>query len=76
MALDQMEELSSQCGLSSNDVRLRRRFVNSALVSPLREYRDQVLAHRLRTEAPAEPDSEDPNDLPLMAAPEKSVNTN
>lgn len=76
MALDQMEELSSQCGLSSNDVRLRRRFVNSALVSPLREYRDQVLAHRLRTESPAEPDSEDPNDLPLMAAPEKSVNTN
>ncbi len=76
LALEQMEELSVHCGLTDQDFRLRRRFVNSALVSPLRTYRDQVLAHRLKTEAPAEPDSEDPNDLPLMATPGPSVNTN
>lgn len=76
MALEQMEELSAHCGLTGEDFRLRRRFVNSALVSPLRAYRDQVLAHRLKNEAPAEPDSEVPNDLPLMASPVPSVNTN
>lgn len=36
----------------------RRRFVNAARIGPLRDYRDQVLAHRMKSEKPVEQDTE------------------
>jgi hypothetical protein len=65
-ALQLMEEALAQANVKESEFLLRRRFVNAALISPLRDYRDQVLAHRMKNELPAEPDTEDPNDLPLL----------
>jgi hypothetical protein len=65
-ALQLMEETLTQANVKESEFRQRRRFVNAALISPLRDYRDQVLAHRMKNELPAEPDTEDPNDLPLL----------
>ena len=73
-ALDAMEEWSQVVDLSADDLRLRRRFVNRALISPLREYREQVLAHRIKTEEPAE-EYVDSDELPILASPQ-SLTTN
>ena len=75
-ALELMEATSTAANVDAADFLRRRRFINAALISPLRDYRDQVLAHRLKTEVPAEPDSEDPNDMPLLLNSGTGLNTN
>jgi hypothetical protein len=75
-ALDLMESATIAADVSTGDFLRRRRYINEALISPLRQYRDQVLAHRLKTETPAEPDSEDPDDLPLLIDSSDNLNTN
>jgi hypothetical protein len=76
LALEQMELLSRSAALSNAEFRNRRRFVNAALINPLRQYRDQVLAHRMKTTQPAPDDNEVPNDLPLLVTPPSPVTTN
>jgi hypothetical protein len=71
-----MESATIAADVSTGDFLRRRRYINEALISPLRQYRDQVLAHRLKTETPAEPDSEDPDDLPLLIDSSDNLNTN
>ena len=76
LALDHMETLASDAHVRNNDFFRRRRYINAALIGPLRDYRDQVLAHRRKTEIPAEPDSEDPNDMPLLLNSESTLHSN
>ncbi len=76
LALDQMETNASAATVRTADFLRRRRYINAALISPLRNYRDQVLAHRQKTEIPAEPDSEDPNDMPLLLNSDQSLHSN
>jgi hypothetical protein len=76
LALDQMEVLASDASVPGTDFLRRRRYINAALIGPLRDYRDQVLAHRRKTEIPAEPDSEDPNDMPLLLNSEATLHSN
>ena len=68
-AMDLMEELSMTAGISRDDFLRRRRFINLALVTPLRDYRDQVLAHRMKNAKAIETGGEDPDDLPLLINP-------
>jgi hypothetical protein len=76
LALDQMEVLASDASVPGTDFLRRRRYINAALIGPLRDYRDQVLAHRRKTEIPAEPNSEDPNDMPLLLNSEATLHSN
>jgi hypothetical protein len=71
MAMDHMERIAAACQVPDSEFLRRRRYITAALISPLRDYRDQVLAHRSKSEAangptPAEPNTEDPSDLPLL----------
>ena len=75
-AMAQMEGVCSSSDPEKSDFYRRRRFVNAALIGPLREYRDQVLAHRMKSEKPAEQNTEDANDLPLMIDSGSGLNTN
>jgi hypothetical protein len=54
---------------------IRCRNINQALIVPLRDYRDQVLAHRMKT-APAAADGEDPDDQPLLIPATQPLTTN
>ncbi|MEQ9409955.1 MAG: hypothetical protein RIK87_19625 [Fuerstiella sp.] len=74
LALDAMEQWAEAVNLTAEDMRLRRRFINAALISPLRDYREQVLAHRIKTEPllvspAAQPDDTDADDLPMLLNP-------
>lgn len=80
-ALEEMESLLADVQVSREEFFSRRRFVNFALISPLRDYRDRVLAHRMKTEGPEEPGTEDPDDMPLLVpnqstAKPSGLNTN
>ena len=75
-ALAQMEEMCDTAAAGKSEFFLRRRFVNAALIKPLRDYRDQVLAHRMKSEKPVEQNTEDPNDLPLLINSGNGLNTN
>jgi hypothetical protein len=73
-ALEQMQLLAAEAGIPDSEFRQRRQFVHEALISPLRAYCEQVLAHRMKTETPAAAaGTEDPDDLPLLAP---SLSTN
>jgi hypothetical protein len=74
-AMEQMQELTTAAGIPESDFKQRRQFVHAALISPLRAYCEQVLAHRMKTEAPATATAEDPDDLPLLA-PAAGISTN
>ncbi|MEZ6042814.1 MAG: hypothetical protein R3C20_20125 [Planctomycetaceae bacterium] len=69
-AVELMEELHAVTGVSRDDFLNRRRYVNAALISPLRQYRDQVLAHRMKTAPASVPGNEDPDDLPMLVSPD------
>ena len=75
-AMAQMENLCITATVGKSEFYLRRRFVNAALIKPLRDYRDQVLAHRMKSETPVEQNTEDPNDLPLLINSGNGLNTN
>lgn len=75
LALDQMQELAASAGVSSHDLQQRRRYINQALIVPLRDYRDQVLAHRMKNNT-ATPDGEDPDDQPLLVPGSQPLTTN
>jgi len=75
-AMAQMEEVCSKSDLEKSDFYRRRRFVNAALIGPLRDYPDQVLAHRMKSEKPVEQNTEDANDLPLLIDSGTGLNTN
>ncbi len=66
LAMQMMETSAAAVHVDSTEFLRRRRFITAALINPLRDYRDQVLAHRMKTEAPAESGTEDPNDMPLL----------
>jgi hypothetical protein len=67
-ALEQMEQLAVAAAIPEQEFRQRRQFVHEALISPLRTYCEQVLAHRMKNETPTPASgTEDPDDLPLMA---------
>jgi len=75
-AMAQMEDICSQSDPEKSDFYRRRRFVNAALIGPLRNYRDQVLAHRMKSEKPIEQNTEDANDLPLLIDAGVGLSTN
>ncbi|MCA9047933.1 MAG: hypothetical protein KDA89_04355, partial [Planctomycetaceae bacterium] len=68
-ALDAMSGWAEAAGMTNADMLARRRFVTKTLVSPLRQYREQVLAHRIRTEPPTAEDTADFGNLPLLLDP-------
>ena len=76
LALDQMEQLADAANVNQADFLCRRRYINAALTGPLRDYRDQVLSHRIKSEKPAENDSEDPNEMPLLLNSDSDLSTN
>ena len=80
LALDLMESDLASADVTLSDFFRRRRYLNAALISPLRDYRDRVLAHRMKTEKPAEKpaesDTEDPNDMPLLLNSGVDLSTN
>ena len=49
-ALTQMEDLSTNIGIHRDSFLLRRQFVTKALISPLRDYKERMLAHRAKHE--------------------------
>ncbi|MEZ6132317.1 MAG: hypothetical protein R3C59_26950 [Planctomycetaceae bacterium] len=70
LALDAMSEWGVELEISNDHLTARRRFINQSLISPLRTYREQVLAHRIKTAVPSdEDDLPGPDDLPLMVDP-------
>lgn len=75
-AMAQMEEVRDSGSADQTEFYRRRRFVNAALIGPLREYRDQVLAHRMKSETPVEQNTEEANDLPLLIDSGSGLNTN
>lgn len=81
-AIDRMEAWAPAVGMAGEDFLKRRRFVNAALIAPLRDYRQQVLAHRMKTESESGVDSalaaggaggEDPDDRPLVVPPHEPL---
>lgn len=76
LALDLMETAAEAAQVDEPIFLRRRRYINAALIAPLRQYRDQVLAHRMKKKVPTEPDSEDPNDMPLLLNSSDMLNTN
>jgi spermidine synthase len=76
-ALERMETLAAAAGVSHHEFLQRRRFINAALIGPLRDYREDVLAHRARTEDQEKANStvDDGSDLPLLL-PQTTLNTN
>ena len=76
LAMAQMEEICSSAVVDKSDFLLRRRFVNAALIKPLRDYRDHVLAHRMQAENSGEQNTEDPHDVPLLLNSGIGLNTN
>ncbi len=75
-AMAQMESVSAAAHVEKIDFYRRRRFVSNALINPLRDYRDRVLAHRMKSEKPLEQNTEDPNDMPLLLNSGSGMNTN
>ena len=66
-ALERMEQLADDVGCSPDEFLARRRFVSQALLGPLRDYRDTVLAHRAKHEQVLLMDDEDADDdLPML----------
>ena len=67
IALTQMEELSTGIGIHRDSFLLRRQFVTKALISPLRDYKERMLAHRAKHE-PLMMSEEELNDdeVPLL----------
>jgi len=49
-ALTQMEELTADVGMTRDAFLSRRQFVTKALIGPLRDYKEHVLAHRAKHE--------------------------
>jgi hypothetical protein len=83
LAMDQMEKVAAVSDVANAEFLRRRRYITAALISPLRDYRDQVLAHRMKMEsardAVPELNTEEASDLPLLITPEASasgINTN
>lgn len=76
LAIEQMEKLRGTAKLSHSEFLRRRRFINAALIGPLRQYKEQVLAHRMKTTQPTPSEGEVPNDMPLLVSPGPSLNTN
>lgn len=70
-ALDAMEQWGGAMQIADNDLSARRRFINQALISPLRIYREEVLSHRMKQAKPSTPETQvaGPDDLPMMADP-------
>ncbi|MEO2016580.1 MAG: hypothetical protein ABGZ53_19655 [Fuerstiella sp.] len=68
-ALDSLEGWAEGVGVSPEEMRARRRFVNDALILPLRKYRTQVLAHRIKNKRPHSLDGDDTDNLPLLMDP-------
>ena len=61
-AMEAMEPLKQSAGVSESEFTTRRRFVTQALIVPLRDYRDSVLAHRAKSEPTLTADSDDIDD--------------
>lgn len=73
-ALDQMEEWAPELQISEDQLVARRRFLNQSLISPLRLYSQQVLAHRIKTAGPQlDQEVAGPDDLPLLLDPEQAL---
>jgi len=61
-AMDAMEQLRAAVAMDSGDFVQRRRFVDQALIVPLREYRESVLAHRAKGEPVLTSDADEPDE--------------
>ena len=70
-ALDHMLELSDSVSMNRESFIARRKFINTVLVSPLRDYRQAIVAHRAKnTSAPATADTDSASgDKPLLIDP-------
>ncbi|MEZ6059411.1 MAG: hypothetical protein R3C19_03515 [Planctomycetaceae bacterium] len=81
-ALDELEHLATEVGVSRTEFLARRRYVNSFLISPLRNYRDEIVSHRIKasysdlaSDADAGETTVGPGELPLLMNP-ADVSTN
>ena len=68
-ALDSLEEWADRVGVSPKHMQSRRRFVDAALISPLRKYRTQVLAHRIKKRQPESTGGNGGHEMPLLVDP-------
>ena len=66
--MDAMEDWCDAVKMTRPDFLARRKFINRALLSPLRDYREQVLAHRIKTEnsLAGQALDEDDGELPML----------
>ncbi|MCA9063053.1 MAG: hypothetical protein KDA96_08340, partial [Planctomycetaceae bacterium] len=65
-AMGMLDELSGHVGVRHSDLVQRRRYVVTALITPLHRYNEEVLLHRIGREA-QQPTSQDAgDDLPLL----------
>ncbi|MEZ6122592.1 MAG: hypothetical protein R3C49_05375 [Planctomycetaceae bacterium] len=68
-ALEVMQQMGRSVGVTDHDLLARRRFLTRTLITPLRDYREQVLVHRARQHAEEDPAPESTDDgtgLPLL----------
>lgn len=77
-AMDKMEQLADTVKMSRRQFLARRKYITKTLISPLRSYGEQVLAHRIKTEPPLETTNpwQEENDLPMLLKPSRSMTTN
>ncbi|MCP4787056.1 MAG: hypothetical protein GY878_26285 [Fuerstiella sp.] len=68
-ALDSLDRWAGHVGVTPEEMQARRSFVNNALILPLRKYRTQVLAHRIRKKQPHRSDGEGTESMPLLMDP-------
>lgn len=69
--LDAMETWADSLQIGDDELKFRRRFINQALISPLRTYQQQVVSHRIKHAQKVGPTSAsaDADDLPMLTDP-------
>lgn len=73
-AIEKLEQWAPTVRMSQSSFLKRRRFIHAALIRPLREYGEQVLAHRMKTESPAASQAANDDSLPLLLDPQDLTN--
>ena len=72
-ALDMMSDLAPSVNMPADRFLARRRFINRTLVGPLRDYSEQVLAHRIKTEPSLGPVELETDTVPMMLSDDDEV---
>ena len=71
--LDQMDEIGADLQVESEHLKQRRQYISEALIVPLRNYRKQVVSHRIRN---TQQNRLQKDELPALLDPSDMINSN